>query len=95
MTTPPFDKVIEMLKKSASPESDILRSSAYWFPLQFVYVAMAKNGDIKRLSELPKERKLFYWRQVNHKWPQFKKISVCQALYVWDEIKAEIKYETD
>lgn len=90
MTTPAFDTAIELLRKSTDPVGDILRTSAYWIPLQFVYVQMAKNSDILRLADLPKETKLKYWGMVNPAWEQWKKITVIQALYVWDEIKKEL-----
>lgn len=89
MTAPAFDKVIDLLKRSADPYKDILGSSAYWYPLQFLYPEMVRNGDIVRLSDLPRERKLKYWAMVDPGWDKWKKKTVCQALYVWDEIKNE------
>lgn len=86
----PFDRSISLLTASADPVSDILRSSAYWTPLQFVYVEMAKNKDLVRISDLLKETKLMYWNIVNPEWERWKKITVIQALYVWDQIKKEL-----
>lgn len=86
MTSPAFNTAIDLLSKSKDPVSDILRSSAYWIPLQFVYVEMCRNKDLTRLSELPKERKQEYWKMVCSDWEQWKKITLCQALYVWDFI---------
>lgn len=86
----PFDRAISLLTASADPESDIMRSSLYWVNLQFIYVEMVKNGDLTRLTDLPKEVKLMYWNRVNSDWEQWKKIAVVQSLYVWDQIKEQI-----
>lgn len=90
MTAPAFDMAIDLLSKSPDPHADIIRTSAYWIPLQFVYVEMVKNGDLVRLSDLPKEVKIDYWNKVNYGWEKWKKITVIQALYVWDEIKKQL-----
>lgn len=90
MTVPAFDTAIDLLSKSPDPHADILRSSAYWIPLQFVYEQMVRNKDLDRLSDLPRDRKVKYWAMVAPGWQQWKKITVCQALYVWDEIKKEL-----
>lgn len=60
-----------------------------WCPLQLIYVELAKSGDIKRLTDLDPERKENYWKEVCLKNPEamkHKKIWICQALYVFDEV---------
>lgn len=88
MTVPAFDKALELLSKSPDPVADILRSSCYWIPLQFVYVQMAKNKDLVRLSELPIEKKEQLWNMVKgFDWPRWKKVNVAQAIYVYEYLK--------
>jgi hypothetical protein len=82
-----FDLAISELKKSSNPIEKIIANSAYWIPLQWVYVQMVQNRDITRLSELSRENRLKYWEQVRGQdWQKWKKIAVSQALYVYDKI---------
>ena len=87
MTTPAFNLVISELSKVDNPTAKIIGNSAYWIPLQWVYVEMIKNRDLVRLSELPKEQKEKYWRMVvNINAPPWKKINIAQSLYVYEKI---------
>lgn len=86
----PFDATISLIIKSTDPIEVILSKSYAWINLQFVYVEMAKNKDLVWISDLPKETKLMYWNMVNPEWERWKKITVIQALYVWDQIKKEL-----
>lgn len=84
----PFDAALNELKKVPYPEDKIIKSSAYWIPLQWVYVRMVENKDLTPLSDLSKEHKLRYWNQVKElKAQQWKKICLAQALYVYEVIK--------
>lgn len=85
---PAFDEALRLLSLSTDPVADILRTSAYWIPLQFVYVEMIKNRDLIRLSELPVEKKTELWNLVKgFDWPQWKKVTAAQAVYVYRFIK--------
>lgn len=85
--SPAFEEAIDLLKQSIDPFGKIMSSGAYWITLQFVYVQMVKNKDMVRLSELTTDKKEYYWQMVKHfDWPQWKKISVCQALYTYEFI---------
>lgn len=87
----PFDRAISLLTASADPESDILRTSAYWIPLQFVYAAMVRNGDLSEMVHIDKERKIYYWSKVRGlKKDKTVRVMIAQALYVWDEIKKQL-----
>ena len=84
----PFDLTLSLLKKSSDPISDILRTSAYWIPLQMLYVELVKNKDIIQISDLYPEQKEKYWSLVKDldkdKWA---KISIAQALYTYETYK--------
>ena len=81
----PFDLVLSLLKKSPDPIKDILRSSAYYLPLQMLYCDLVKNKDLVPLSELPEEEKRKYWSMVVEKEkPGYVKIWMCQSLYVYN-----------
>ncbi len=83
----PFDEVLSALKKSPDPISDILRSAAYFIPLQMLYCDLVKNKDLKPLSELSETEKRDYWNLVAGKdEPQHVKIWKCQSLYVYNWI---------
>lgn len=85
---PAFDTAIDLLKKESDPLTKILNSSAYWIPLQWVYVEMIKNKDLVRLSDLEKVERLRFWNLVKDiDGPQWKKIQLAQALYVFENIK--------
>lgn len=61
-----------------------------WCPLQLIYVELVKSKDITRLADLEPTKKLAYWKEVCLKNPEsskWKKIWICQALYVYDSIK--------
>ena len=53
----PFDLTLSLLQKSPDPVSDILRSSAYWIPLQMLYVELVRNKDLTPLSDLNYDQK--------------------------------------
>lgn len=87
-SAPAFEEAIDLLHKAENPVEKILQTSAYWIPMQFVYVQMVKNKDLSRVSELPKEKRVRLWEYVKNKpWPQWKKITVLQSLYVWENIR--------
>ena len=79
----PFDLVLSLLKKSPDPIKDILRSSAYYLPLQMLYCDLVKNKDLVPLSELPEGEKRKYWNQVPEG-KHYVKIWMCQSLYVYN-----------
>ena len=82
------DQALTLLKNSPDPYEDIKRSSAYWIPLQWLYVRMIENKDLTRLTELPKDKKEKYWNQVKDlEKHQATKIMMAQALYTWDFVK--------
>jgi hypothetical protein len=79
---------IELLSKETDYYQKICSSSAYWIPLQWLYVRMVENNDLTRLTDLPKEEKEMYWSFVKEiEKPKWAKIMVVQALYVYDQIK--------
>ena len=82
----PFDTVIYELRKSDHPIEKIISSSAYWVPLQMLYVELVKNKDIVPLSDIEFDKKGYYWNIAlsTGRREQFFRISICQALYVWD-----------
>ena len=81
----PFDYVLSQLKKSPDPISDILRSAAYFLPLQLLYCDLVKNKDLKPLVDLSNEEKQSYWSLVVEKEdPKYVKIWKCQSLYVYN-----------
>jgi hypothetical protein len=86
INAPAYDMAISLLQKSTDPVSDILRTSAYWIPLQFVYVQMVKNKDLQPWSDLPKETRMEHWRMTDRDWPQWKRITLCQSIYVWNNL---------
>lgn len=86
MTAPAFDMALDLLGKSKDPVADIVRSSAYWIPLQFVYGQMVLEKSITPWSFLPKERRMQHWRMTDRDWEQWKRISVCLAIYVYEEL---------
>lgn len=56
---------------------------------RFVYVEMCKNKDLVRLSELLWSEKNKYWEMVkDQNWDKWKKITVAQSLYTWDNLKS-------
>ena len=79
----PFDLVLSLLKKSPDPIKDILRSSAYYLPLQMLYCDLVKNKDLVPLSELPEQEKRKYWSLVPEGKP-YVKIWMSQSLYVYN-----------
>lgn len=84
----PFDAALNELKKFSNPEDKIMETSAYWQPLQLVYVKLVENKDLTALSDLPKDQKERYWNLVKElEAGTWKKISICQAIYVWEVIK--------
>jgi hypothetical protein len=83
----PFDLTLSALQKSPDPTGDIIRSSAYWAPLQLLYVELVKNKDLIRITDLTKEKKLQLLDKVKYQqWPQWKKINVIQAIYVYESL---------
>lgn len=59
-------------------------------PLQLLYAEMAGRKEIKSLRELDLETRTRYWREASGvEAPQFKKIWIAQALYMFDLIKEE------
>lgn len=96
MTFPAFDKALDHLKKSSDPIGEIMRTSAYLFPMQWLYVKMCqevvnletKEKALKWISETDAETKNKYWILVKEKdWPRYKKIWAMQAVYCFDNLK--------
>lgn len=86
-TAPAFDMALDLLSKSPDPVADILRTSAYWIPLQFVYVEMVKIKSIEPIASLPRDEKMKYWGKVaGLKKDKIVKVWVCQALYVYESL---------
>lgn len=84
----PFDLALNELKKFSNPEQRICETSAYWQPLQLVYVKLVENKDLTALSDLPKDERQRYWNLVKElEAEQWKKISIAQALYAYEVIK--------
>jgi len=82
------DIALSLLRKSVDPVADIKRSSCYWQPLQWLYLRFAEHNELIRLSELDKRQQARYWSEVkNLEEKQWKKISICQAIYLWDKLK--------
>lgn len=86
MTAPAFDTALDLLSRSKDPVADILRTSAYWIPLQFVYVQFVRNKELIALSDLPKHEKSRLWAMTDSSWEQWKRITVCQAIYVYESL---------
>jgi len=80
----PFDLTLSLLQKSPDPVGDILRSSAYWIPLQMLYVELVRNKDLTPLSDLTYDEKEKYWNMTEGE--QWKRISLCQALYTYESL---------
>lgn len=92
MTFPAFDKALDHLKKSSDPIGEIMRTSAYLFPMQWLYTEMCKRGGLTWISQADTVTKNKYWSMVKDKdWPRYKKIWVMQAAYCWDNLKTETK----
>jgi hypothetical protein len=84
----PYDEALTELAKVSNPIETIISSSAYWVPLQWLYVKIAENKEITPLSELPKQEKERYWRMVvNLEKPKWVKISIAQSLYIYEFVK--------
>lgn len=84
----PFDAALRKLKEVTNPEEKIIGDSLYWQPLQLVYVKLVENKDLTALSDLPKDERSRYWNLVKElEAEQWKKISIAQALYVYEVIK--------
>lgn len=92
-SAPAFNEAIALLNKSENPIVKICSSCAYWIPLQFVYVAMVKNKDLVRISELPEKERVEIWlkmKQANPSsptWEKWKQKMVMQAILVYLKIK--------
>jgi len=82
----PFDHAITVLQTSPDPHERIINSSAYWIPLQWLYVRMVENKYLIPLSEISKEQKERYWNLSSVKKEQWSRICICQALYVYENI---------
>jgi len=80
----PFDLTLSLLQSSPDPISDILRSSAYWIPLQLLYVELVRNKDLVPLSDLTYDEKEKYWNMTEGE--QWKRISLCQAIYTYESL---------
>lgn len=84
-----IDMALAELKKTDRPDEKICSSSAYWIPLQWLYVRMVENKDLIPLVKLPWAEKQRFWKKVSVLRPdrteQFFKISLCQALYVFEK----------
>lgn len=93
MKIPAFELALSVLQKSEDPLKKICFNSAYWIPLQFVYVAMVKNKDLVRISELPESERMEIWlkmKQANPSsptWEKWKQRMVMQAVLVYLKIK--------
>lgn len=58
-----------------------------WCPFQLLYTEMIKRKEITPLSELSIEEKRKYWDKVKDlECPKYRKIWVCQALYLYELI---------
>lgn len=83
-----IDKAIELLKAEKEPEVKICSSSAYWIPLQWLYVRMIENKDLVPVSSLPMEEKIRLWRIVTLTRPEKKegwvRIMIVQALFAYE-----------
>lgn len=86
----PFEQTLTALSKTPFPVEKICSSSAYWIPLQWLYVRMIENKDLIPISSLPKEKKLEYWNLVLKLRPdksqRWVRIMMCQAIYVYDNL---------
>lgn len=84
----PFDLTLSLLKNSSDPINDILRTSAYWIPLQMLYVELVKNKDLVPISEISSEEKNKYWLMVKElEKPMWAKVSIVQAIYTYETYK--------
>lgn len=91
------DKALDLLKQESNPELKICSSSAYWIPLQWLYVRMIENKDLVPISELPEDEKMELWRLVLGLRPdlefQWTKICLVQAVYVFRNKDVYVKAE--
>lgn len=81
------DKALELLKSESNPELKICSSSAYWIPLQWLYVRMIENKDLVPLVELTREEITELWILVKKfrpdKLERWIRISLMQSIYVF------------
>lgn len=80
-----IDLVDKILKEIKPSESEILNFSGYWIPLQWVYVELVKNKDLAPIGEIGQAEKTRYWNLTSGE--RWKRICLCQSLYVWEQLK--------
>ncbi len=95
VTIPAFDTALEHLKNSEDPIGEIFRTSAYLFPMQWLYCQMikqivneeTKERALKPLGQTDEATRNKYWSLVKYKdWSRSRKIWAMQAVYVWENL---------
>lgn len=82
------DQALSLLKKAPDPYKLLTIDTTYIIPIQWLYVELVKNKDLKPLSELDRETKQKLWNMVKDvDRPQYVKIWTCQVLYLMGEIE--------
>lgn len=70
---------------------DRIAVSGVWLPFKLLYDELVRTKEIQKLSDLPIEEKLKYWKESEKVEAsvvrlKVKRVWVCESLYMWDRI---------
>ncbi len=81
-----YDKIIELAVSMAKVTTREQVKEVTWAPFTLLYEAMIRRKEIEPLSSLPPDKKWEYWEATEGIEKRYKRIFICQALYVFDLI---------